>query len=52
MPTEWLRVMLEEVARKRAEVEHGRAEAARRAPPSAPAPPQGRDTARGVPRRT
>ncbi|MBS0375591.1 MAG: hypothetical protein JSR73_13520 [Proteobacteria bacterium] len=41
MPTDWLRVMLEEVARKQREAEAARTEAARRAPPAtATAPPQ------------
>ena len=39
MPTDWLRVMLDEVARKRREAEAARDEARRRAAGVAPQPP-------------
>jgi hypothetical protein len=40
MPTEWLRVMLEEVARKRAEAERAREEDLRRRATAQPLPPR------------
>jgi hypothetical protein len=39
MYSEWMKVMLEEVARKREEVQRAREEAARRAAERGPAPP-------------
>jgi hypothetical protein len=49
MSSEWMKVMLEEIARKKSEAEQGRLEEQQRADEQAPgaAAPSGKDSARG-----